>query len=107
MRKYQIISADGHMEVPIDWVKYVPAKYKERAPRLLRREDGSEVWRMDEWERENIANLYCGMRYNEFVGGLAGSYHFPDGSPRPGTGDSAQRLRELSWRNSAVLRPTV
>ncbi len=71
MRKYQIISADGHMEVPIDWAKYVPAKYKERAPKLVKRENGSEVWRMDEWERENIANLYCGMRYNEFVGGLA------------------------------------
>ena len=44
----------------------------------------------------NISNLYCGMRYNEFVGGV-GSYHFPDGSPRPGTGDSAQRLREQDF----------
>jgi len=42
MRKYQVISADGHMEVPIEWEKYVPAKYKEHAPKLVRRDDGSE-----------------------------------------------------------------
>ncbi|HKD65830.1 MAG TPA: amidohydrolase family protein [Candidatus Binataceae bacterium] len=109
MRTYKVISADGHMEVPIDWAKYVPGKFQEHAPRLVRREDGSEVWRMDEWERENIANLYCGMRYNEFVGGLAGSYHFPDGSPRPGTGDSAQRLREQDFDgiDAEVLYPPV
>ena len=35
-RKYQVISADGHVETPPDgWHKYVPAKWKDRAPRLV------------------------------------------------------------------------
>src|SRR5262249_30118602 len=33
-RTYQIISADGHIEVPPDgWMRYVPDTYKDRAPR--------------------------------------------------------------------------
>ena len=32
-RKYHIISGDGHLETPPDFVKYVPEKCKDRAPR--------------------------------------------------------------------------
>ena len=36
-RYYQVISGDGHLETPPDtFVKYVPAKWKNRAPQLLR-----------------------------------------------------------------------
>ena len=98
MRNYQVMSADGHCEAPIDWSKRAPAKYKDVAPKLIVKEDGSEWWRMehgsDTWERENGGNLYCGLRYDEFDKKSARTYHLPDGSLRPGTGDAVQRLRE-------------
>lgn len=94
MRKYQIISGDGHVEVPVDWSTRVPAKYRDHAPRLVRNADGSETWLMDEWKRDCIGNLYCGLRYDEFTPKSAPTYHHPDGSPRPGAGDAVQRLRE-------------
>ncbi len=94
MRRYNVISGDGHVEVPLDWSTRVPAKYREHAPRLMRNADGTETWVMDEWRRDCIGNLYCGLRYDEFTRKSAPTYHFPDGSPRPGTGDGVQRLRE-------------
>ena len=34
-RKYRVISADGHVETPPDtFVKYVPERWRDRAPRL-------------------------------------------------------------------------
>ena len=35
-RKYKVISADGHVETPPDvFVKYIPERWKDRAPRLI------------------------------------------------------------------------
>ena len=31
-RKYNVISGDGHLETPPDFVKFVPEKWKDRAP---------------------------------------------------------------------------
>jgi predicted TIM-barrel fold metal-dependent hydrolase len=94
MRTYQVISGDGHVEVPLDWSTRVPGKYREYAPHLVRNLDGTETWIMDEWKRDCIGNLYCGLRYDEFTPKTAPTYHHPDGSPRPGAGDPVQRLRE-------------
>ena len=113
MRHYQVISADGHVETPEDWSKRMPAKYKDIAPKLITKEDGSEWWRLeygsDSWERETGGNLYCGLRYDEFNRKSARTYHYPDGSLRPGTGTSAQRLREqdLDGLDCEVLYPPV
>src|SRR4051812_1119550 len=93
MRKYQVISADGHLEVPIDWVSRVPEKYKAMAPRLDHRAD-ADYWVMGEWEKKLVAQLYCGLRYDQFTREVASFYKHPDGTPRPGTGDAVQRLRE-------------
>ena len=44
-RHYRVISADGHVETPPDpWVKYVPEKWKDRAPRLIELPGGGEGW---------------------------------------------------------------
>ena len=44
-RTYQVISADGHIETPPDvWLKYVPEKWRDRAPRLVKLPDGGEGW---------------------------------------------------------------
>ena len=80
MRTYQTISADGHLEVPLDWSTRVPSKYKDKAPRLVRNRDGTEAWVMDEWTRDNIGNLYCGLHYDEYVPATAATYPgTPDG----------------------------
>ena len=67
MRTYQTISADGHLEVPLDWSTRVPLEVQGQGARLVRNADGSEVWVMDEWTRDNIGNLYCGLRYDQYV----------------------------------------
>ena len=44
-RTYQVISADGHVETPPDgWHKYVPSKWRDRAPRLVPLPEGGEGW---------------------------------------------------------------
>ena len=109
MRTYQVISADGHVEVPATmWTEYVPSQYKEHAPKLLVLEDGSEWWEMDEFIRDNVGNLICDLPYDELRPGT-GRYHFPDGTPRPGTGTAAQRLREqdIDGIDAEVLFPSV
>ena len=109
MRNYQVISADGHLEVPLDWSTRVPARYADKAPESVRNKDGTEVWVMDEWTRDNVGNLYCGLPYDKFTAATAPTYHFPDGSPRPGTGNAAQRLREqdADGLDAEVLFPPV
>ena len=47
-RKYNVISGDGHLETPPDFVKFVPEKWKDRAPRLIRLPDGGgDAWMME------------------------------------------------------------
>jgi predicted TIM-barrel fold metal-dependent hydrolase len=42
-RNYRIISADSHLEIsPGRWTPRVPAKYRDRAPRLVRLPDGGD-----------------------------------------------------------------
>ena len=45
MASYRIISADDHVFEPTDlWTSRIEAKFKDRAPRIVRREDGSDWW---------------------------------------------------------------
>ena len=44
-RTYQVISGDGHIETPPDgWVRRIPARHRDRAPRLIRLENGGDGW---------------------------------------------------------------
>jgi predicted TIM-barrel fold metal-dependent hydrolase len=92
-RKYQFISADGHLETPPDpWVKYVPERYRDRAPRLIHLPDGGG----DAWVVEGMELLHTGQ--NIKAGGQVrfahGTYTNADGSPVEGTGGPVQRLLE-------------
>src|SRR5271163_4921849 len=91
-RKYQIISSDGHVETPPEpWVKFVPEKYRDRAPRLIHLPDNKG----DAWLVEGQAMLHSGQNITGPgpVKFAFGSYT-KDGRPSPGTGDGAQRLAE-------------
>src|SRR5882672_4899606 len=91
-RKYRIISADGHLETPPDrWVRHVPDRYKERAPRLVKLEDGGQGWLVEGMPMmANGVNL-TGDRPMQYSNE---SYWDEDGTPRPGTGSPEQRLAE-------------
>lgn len=110
MRSYNIISADGHVEVPADrLLPYIPEKHRDCAPVLVTKDDGTEWWRMDEWERNSVGNLVCDLPYDEFVPPIGARYHTFEGSLRPGTGDGAQRLREqdIDGIDAEILFPPV
>ena len=68
MRTYKIISADGHVEVPADrLLPYIPEKHRALAPELVTKDDGTEWWRLGEWERNSVGNLVCDLPYDEFT----------------------------------------
>jgi predicted TIM-barrel fold metal-dependent hydrolase len=106
-RSYQVISGDGHLETPPDgWLKHVPAKYRDRAPRLVKLAEGGEGWLVEGLPLiHNGQNLAAGRT----VKVRGESYWNPDGSPAPGTGDGVQRLREQDQDgiDAEVLYPPV
>ena len=91
-RKYQVISGDGHLETPPDFVKFVPEKWKDRAPRLITLPDGGgDAWLMEGMPLTYASQNLKGRGEVKFQGQ---SYFHADGSRAEGTGDGAQRLRE-------------
>ena len=46
--QYNVISADNHILEPRDlFITRLPEKYRDRAPRVLRGEDGGDGWSFD------------------------------------------------------------
>ena len=45
--QYRIIDCDQHVIEPPDlWEKYLPSKYQDRAPKLVRDEEGGDAWQL-------------------------------------------------------------
>ena len=106
-RKYQVISADGHVEVPPEaWVKYVPSQHKDRAPRLIKLPQGGEGWVVEGMPMLHNGQNISGGKPIKFRND---SYYNPDGSPAAGAGPAQQRLREqdLDGVDAEVLYPPV
>lgn len=106
-RKYQIISGDGHVETPPDvFVKYIPDKWKDRAPRLIRLPEGGDGWLIEGMPLMHNGQNIAGRGPVKMRGA---SYFNEDGSPAEGAGDAAQRLREqdLDGIDAEVLFPPV
>ncbi len=63
-----LISVDDHVIEPPDvFVNHLPAAYLDRAPKLVRREDGSDVWVFGEAVIENAAlNAVAGRPKEEY-----------------------------------------
>lgn len=106
-RTLAVVSADGHLETPPDgWLRHLPAAYRDLAPRLVKLPDGGEAWLVEGLPMiHNGQNLAAGRT----VRVKGASYWNPDGSPGPGTGDGAQRLREqdADGIDAEVLYPPV
>ena len=91
-RKYQVISGDGHLETPPDFVKFVPEKCKDRAPRLITLPDGGgDAWLMEGMPLTYASQNLKGRGMVKFAGQ---SYFNDDGSRADGAGDGVQRLQE-------------
>jgi predicted TIM-barrel fold metal-dependent hydrolase len=89
--QYRYISADSHLEIDSrHWLDRVPAKHRDRAPRLVRQADGSDAWIIGNTVKRPAAaaDLYGGKGRDQYVP-FNGRY---EGTP--GTGTPAQRLRE-------------
>jgi predicted TIM-barrel fold metal-dependent hydrolase len=109
-RKYQNISGDGHLEVPPEyWVKYAPAKLREKAPHTVKLWDGTEVVRMGNHEMTIDVILAGDLDYDLYGHGNASKYHYDDGSARPGAGDYIQRLveQDTDGIDAEILYPAV
>jgi predicted TIM-barrel fold metal-dependent hydrolase len=106
-RHYQVISCDGHLEIPPDaWVRHVPDEHRDRAPRLVKLRTGGEGWIVEGSPLiHNGQNVAAGRPLKV----KGGSYWEPDGSPVPGTGSARQRLAEQDRDgiDAEVLYPPV
>jgi predicted TIM-barrel fold metal-dependent hydrolase len=106
-RKYQVISADGHVETPPDvFVRHVPERHRDRAPRLIHLPEGGEGWLIEGQPMLRNGQNIAGRDKVKFSGG---TYFNPDGSPAEGAGPAEQRLREqdLDGIDAEVLFPPV
>lgn len=91
-RKYQVISGDGHLETPPDFVRFVPERYRDRAPKLITLPDGGgDAWLMEGMPLAYASQNLKGRGTVKFKGQ---SYFREDGSRTDGAGDGLQRLRE-------------
>jgi predicted TIM-barrel fold metal-dependent hydrolase len=102
-RAYRVVSGDSHLEVDSKrWIDRVPAEHRERAPRLVRSEDGGDAWLVEGVPlRRNAADIY---------GGKGRDVWRPFGQryeDTPGTGPGEQRLKEqdLDGVDAEVLFP--
>jgi len=106
-RHYQVISCDGHLEIPPDaWVRHIPEEHLDRAPRLIKLRTGGEGWIVEGSPLiHNGQNVAAGRPLKV----KGGSYWEPDGTPVPGTGDARQRLAEQDRDgiDAEVLYPPV
>jgi len=89
---FPFISGDSHLEThPGRWTERVPAKHRERAPRVVRLSDGSDAWMVEGSPLRRISwgDLYGGKGRQQFGRTEAMSYE-----NTPGTGSAEQRIRE-------------
>src|ERR1700722_10635908 len=103
-----LVSGDGHLEVTVEpWMKFVPQKYRDQAPRLVHLEDGGEGWVVEGMPMfHNGMNLSAGRKAVKLKGE---SYWEPDGTPAPGSGTAEQRISEqdVDGVDAEVLYPPV
>ncbi|MEA2639006.1 MAG: hypothetical protein QOF51_400 [Chloroflexota bacterium] len=89
-REYRIISGDSHLEIDSKWWRdRMPERYRERAPRTVRLDDGSDAWMVEGLPLRQVPfDLYGGKGRDSWK---------PFGQAYEttrGTGPAAQRIEE-------------
>jgi predicted TIM-barrel fold metal-dependent hydrolase len=91
-RRFAIVSVDDHLLEPADiFERRLPSKLRERAPRLVRQEDGSDAWHIDDVAHPvTMGNAVAGRPLAEWrSGGI--SYD----EVRPGVIDPIERVADM------------
>ena len=88
----QIVSVDDHVvEHANVWQDRLPAKYKERGPRIQRDDHGRDLWLYDGVLHHNIGlNAVAGKDYKDF-----GTDPTAYDDMRPGCYDSGERIKDM------------
>jgi predicted TIM-barrel fold metal-dependent hydrolase len=104
-REYRYVSGDAHLEIDSKWwIERVPAKHRDRAPRLVRLPDGGDAWLIEGLPlREVPSDLYAGKGRDQWQP-IGQNYE-----TTPGTGSPQQRLHEqdVDGIDAEVLFPGV
>src|SRR5438270_7527817 len=88
-----LISVDDHVVEPPDmFERHIPDKYRDEAPRLIHREDGSDAWLFQGKELPNIGLNAVAGRPPEEYGLEPTSFE----EMREGTWDVHQRIRDMN-----------
>ena len=103
---YPILDCDAHVNEPPDtWVGRVPAKFKDRAPKVVHRDEG-DYWSFNDGESMRPVGLTAtaGLSFLEFAP-VGVSYE----SMRPGSFDTKARLADMDIDGIylQVLYPSV
>src|SRR5207302_5338242 len=89
-RSYRYISGDSHLEIDSkNWIPRMPAKHRDRAPKLIRLPDGGDAWLVEGKPLREVPNDLYGGKGREVWLPFGQSYE-----NTPGTGSPEQRLRE-------------
>src|SRR4051812_37765259 len=90
--KYEAVSADTHLEAPpTGWVERMPANLRDKAPQVVKLEDGGDGVKIGSAEPVPLGlQLTGGQKYSEFQ-----TKGFTFAEKRPGSGDPAQRVSEM------------
>ncbi|MGO9057698.1 MAG: amidohydrolase family protein [Candidatus Binataceae bacterium] len=90
MRQYQLISADDHVQEPPDtWQKRVPARFRDRAPKVVRTEQG-DAWVIDGQATTLGMEVQAGKKFEEYKA-TGETYD----SIRKGSFDPVERLKDM------------
>ena len=91
-RRYTVISADDHIVEPPDVFEgRMPARYAERAPRVIEKDDGTETWVYEGTELPNVG-------FNAVVGRPVSEWRMEPtrfNEMRPGAWDIHKRIEDM------------
>jgi uncharacterized protein len=102
---YQVISGDSHLEIDSRrWIDRVPARYRDRAPRIVRLSDGGDAWLVEGQPLREVPTDLFGGKPLETYRPFGQNYE-----TTAGTGPPEQRLHEqdVDGVDAEILFPCV
>ena len=99
MHDFVLVSVDDHLVEPPDlFDQHIPAKYKDDAPKLIQREDGTDAWVFEGQEATNVGlNAVAGRPPEEY-----GTEPTKLSEIREGCYDIHERIRDMNANGVAA-----